>query len=103
MVRKRRSLAELKKEDHISEDKDISAKGNQKPDIVSAKSESASVSSGNLVPEQEYAKLSASVPYNMFETLLDISRERRRARENHTISEMVREALTLWLSSRTRT
>ena len=55
------------------------------------------------VNEGEYEKLSVSIPIETFETLQDISRERRRAKKKHTMSQMVREALTMWLEHRNQT
>jgi hypothetical protein len=50
-----------------------------------------------------YEKLSVAVPSDMFEVLQDISRQRRRAKKKHTMSQMVREALHLWLEHRNQT
>lgn len=55
------------------------------------------------VNEGDYEKLSVSIPIETFETLQDISRERRRAKKKHTMSQMVREALTMWLEHRNQT
>ncbi len=51
----------------------------------------------------DYEKLSVSIPVDTFETLQNISRERRRAKMKHTMSQMVREALDLWLQQRNQT
>jgi len=47
---------------------------------------------------KEYEKLSVSIPTELFDTLQDISRKRRRAGQKYTMSHMVRESLNLWLN-----
>lgn len=58
----------------------------------------------NLIQKEdlnnEYEKLSISIPSALFETLQDIARERRRAKQKHTMSHIVREAINLWLENR---
>lgn len=78
MARKRLSLAEIEKEDMTKEEigNHISEKGNMTTGMT---------------------KMSIVVPTDMFETLQDLSRSRRRAKQPFKLTELAREALSAWL------
>ena len=92
MVKKERlSLRDLKRTDEI-DDKIIPSR------LVTKMEETP----GNDINVVGYEKLSVSIPLETFEMLQDISRERRRAKKKHTMSQIVREALSLWLEQRSQ-
>lgn len=108
MARKkdRISLKDLKRSDEVEEKIDSSV-GDKK--IIHHTTTSSNIDTNLVSPKinklatGEYEKLSVSIPIDIFETLQDISRERRRIKQKHTMSQMVREALDLWLEQRNQT
>jgi hypothetical protein len=108
MARKKEriSLMDLKRTDEVEEKMDTSI-SNPIPPVNTTTPSSTNSLSKNAKPSQsstgEYEKLSVSIPLDTFETLQDISRERRRVKQKHTMSQMVREALELWLEHRNQT
>jgi hypothetical protein len=95
MAKKRLSLAEIEKEDlkivtRILENEEagnhISEKGNMIKYSTAGDSASA-----------DMTKMSILVPTDMFETLQDLSRSRRRAKQPFKLTELAREALSSWL------
>ncbi len=102
--KERVSLMDLKRTDEIEEKMSNPTVGNGK----AKKTETVLVSNIEKTPIDDalmadYEKLSVSIPIETFEILQDISRERRRARKKHTMSQMVREAISLWLEHRSQT
>lgn len=94
MAKKRLSLAEIEKEDlkfttHASEKEEFrnlkSEKGNKMKQV------------SVLPTSTEMTKMSILVPTDMFETLQDISRNRRRAKQPFKLTELAREAFAVWL------
>ena len=49
--------------------------------------------------KSEFVKMSITVDPDSFDKLLDISRQRRKTKQPHTMSEIVRTALKHWLES----
>jgi len=108
MARKKEriSLKDLKRTDEVEEKMEASV-----DDSKPANNTTASIqTNGPLIGSNtakpvtgDYEKLSVSIPIDTFETLQDISRERRRVKQKHTMSQMVREALELWLEHRNQT
>lgn len=102
---KRSRLLDIKRSDDMEENGQIVVIEPSTPKNITQnvihKSESVIMKPENLnILNGEYEKLSVSIPLALFETLQDISRERRRAKQKHTMSQMVREALDLWLENR---
>jgi len=50
-------------------------------------------------PKSDFVKMSVTVPPDMHEQLMELSRARRKAKQPYMISELVREALAGWLPS----
>jgi hypothetical protein len=102
---KRSRLLDIKRSDEIDGSGHNSSIAPSKPPEITQnltrKTESGIMKSENInMLDGEYEKLSVSIPLALFETLQDISRVRRRAKQKHTMSQMVREALDLWLENR---
>ncbi len=107
MSKKRPSLAELAKVEMGDQPAPASvsapakAKGNPKTKssiaLVPPPSEQPQAASQST--STTYSKLSVTLPEEMHEQLLDLSRERRRAKQPYQLSQLVREALTAWLPS----
>ena len=105
MANKRRSLAEMLKEDQGETVKpapvleavaqpDPVAKVIKKPaPVVEKPVEQAE----KRFPKSDFVKMSVTVPPDIFEQLQDLSRARRRAKEPYTMSDLVRDALVNWL------
>ena len=100
---KRSRLLDIKRSDE-TENSGLNIKASPSKEIeegIKINSDSLITRTENLnILANEYEKLSVSIPTPLFETLQDISRERRRAKQKHTMSQMVREALDLWLDNR---
>ena len=110
MASKRRSLAEL-----IREDGALGAQAAPAPVVevvpppteevvaapvvVPAVSEKVIPVSEVRNPKSDFIKMSVTVPPEMFDALQDLSRARRRAKEPYTMSDLVREAVGHWLES----
>ena len=112
MASKRRSLAELIREDEAQ--KTPAAE----PTVVevveppvaevkvapvtpaAVKSEKVKVISEVRNPKSDFIKMSVTVPPDMFDALQDLSRTRRRAKEPYTMSDLVREAVGSWLEQK---
>lgn len=95
MAKKRLSLDEIHKEDlriaaHMPEKEEI---GNH----ISEKRNNIKYSAGPARVEADMTKMSITLPTDMFETLQDISRSRRRAKQPFKLTELAREALSSWL------
>ena len=105
MANKRRSLAEMLKEDQgeavkpapvleaVAKPEPV-AKVIKKPAPVVEKPVEKSE---KRFPKSDFVKMSVTVPPDMFEQLQDLSRSRRRAKEPYTMSDLVRDALVQWL------
>ena len=110
MATKRRSLAEL-----IREDGALGVPAAQPPVVevvpplkeevvavaaaVPTISEKPNPLSEVRNPKSDFIKMSVTVPPEMFDALQDLSRARRRAKEPYTMSDLVREAVGQWLES----
>ena len=105
MANKRRSLAEMLKEDQgetvqpapvleaVAQPEPV-AKVIKKPaPVVEKPVEQAE----KRFPKSDFVKMSVTVPPDIFEQLQDLSRARRRAKEPYTMSDLVRDALVNWL------
>ena len=105
MANKRRSLAEMLKEDQgetvkpapvleaVAKPEPV-AKVIKKPEpVVEKPAEQAE----KRFPKSDFVKMSVTVPPDIFEQLQDLSRTRRRAKEPYTMSDLVRDALVNWL------
>ncbi len=105
MANKRRSLAEMLKEDQgetvkpapvleaVAKPEPV-AKVIKKPaPVVEKPAEPAE----KRFPKSDFVKMSVTVPPDIFEQLQDLSRTRRRAKEPYTMSDLVRDALVNWL------
>ena len=95
MAKKRLSLAEIEKEDlkivaYVPEKEEI---GNH----ISEKRNAIQYSAAANSAPAEMTKMSILVPTDMFETLQDLSRSRRRAKQPFKLTELAREALSSWL------
>jgi hypothetical protein len=105
MANKRRSLAELLKQDDgdvVTEAPVLEAVAQPKPQPVVIKAPAAEAKSPiqneeKRFPKSDFVKMSVTVPPEMFEQLQDLSRTRRRAKEPYTMSDLVRDALASWL------
>ena len=105
MANKRRSLAEMLKEDQVETvqpapvleavaQPEPVAKVIKKPaPVVEKPVEQAE----KRFPKSDFVKMSVTVPPDIFEQLQDLSRARRRAKEPYTMSDLVRDALVNWL------
>ncbi len=51
--------------------------------------------------KSDFVKISVTLPPEMHEVLQDLSHARRKRKERHMISDLVREALASWLPSQT--
>ena len=105
MATKRRSLAELMKEDQgeavqpapvleAVAQPELVAKVIKKPKPVV---QDPIPKAEKRFPKSDFVKMSVTVPPEMFEQLQDLSRTRRRAKEPYTMSDLVRDALVQWL------
>jgi hypothetical protein len=109
MANKRRSLAELLKQDEVDvvnpapvleavappKPKAKAAAAVIKPQVVEA--QPVIQNEEKRFPKSDFIKMSVTVPPEMFEQLQDLSRSRRRAKEPYTMSDLVRDALAGWL------
>lgn len=105
MANKRRSLAELLKQDEgevVTPSPILEAVA--QPDPAPAVIKTAVVETKTTIqneerrfPKSDFIKMSVTVPPEMFEQLQDLSRTRRRAKEPYTMSDLVRDALAGWL------
>jgi hypothetical protein len=105
MANKRRSLAELLKQDEgdvVAQAPVLEAVA--QPEPAPAVIKTAVVDLKQVVqneekrfPKSDFIKMSVTVPPEMFEQLQDLSRIRRRAKEPYTMSDLVRDALAGWL------
>lgn len=84
--KKRMSLSEIKKSDEIG----------LIPEKVDIEMEKITQKS-SFYNDVDITKLSVVIPLSLFEEMQDISRKRRRDKQPFKISDMVREALSLWL------
>ena len=106
MASKRRSLAELIREDQAEKSPqtapvvDVVPVAEIKPAQV-REPENAKVISEVRNPKSDFIKMSVTVPPDMFDALQDLSRERRRAKKPYTMSDLVREAVGSWLEQKT--
>ena len=85
--KKRVSLSEIKKDDEngiIPEKAETEKKGER-------------AQKNSSYSDADITKISVVIPLNVFETMQDISRKRRRDKQPFKISDMVREALGAWL------
>lgn len=113
MARKRQSLADIAKQEaeqtkqednaHIKLAPPVSVPGAKKPEppaealsISEPPSESSSAPSV-AQPKADYLKVTVTLPPDLFEQLDDVGRYRRRRKQPHTLSQVVREALELYL------
>lgn len=95
MAKKRLSLAEIEKEDlkivaHMPEKEEIGDHISEKRNAIKYLPVPAFAGAG-------MTKMSILVPTDMFETLQDLSRSRRRAKQPFKLTELAREALSSWL------
>ena len=105
MANKRRSLAELMKEDQgevVAPAPVLEAVSSPEPAVAVPERPVAAVPAPapkeeKRFPKSDFIKMSVTVPPEMFEQLQDLSRTRRRAREPYTMSDLVRDALAAWL------
>jgi len=105
MANKRRSLAELMKEDQgevVVSAPVLEAVAKPEPvaAVIKAPVPEPTTTNPNeekRFPKSDFVKMSVTVPPEMFEQLQDLSRIRRRAKEAYTMSDLVRDALTGWL------
>ena len=105
MANKRRSLAEMLKEDQAETPKPAPVlEAVAKPEPVAKVIKTPEPVVQEVVPKAEkrfpksdFVKMSVTVPPDMFEQLQDLSRTRRRAKEPYTMSDLVRDALVQWL------
>lgn len=102
MANKRRSLADIVNEDNKLNPAQprpgpTELRAVSKSVAVEEKSENRKEKSENGFPKSEFIKMSVTVPPDMFEALQDLSRNRRRGKEPHTMSDLVREAVASWL------
>ena len=105
MATKRRSLAEVLKQDEgdaVAQSPILEAV--VQPDPALAVIKTGVVETKTTIPNEEkrfpksdFIKMSVTVPPEMFEQLQDLSRTRRRAKEPYTMSDLVRDALAGWL------
>lgn len=108
MAKRRVSLAELQRADEDSrqptpptpevepDNSDwVDASPVEAMDI--GKEKSANPISDSRNPKSDFVKVSVTLPPEIHESLLDISRQRRRAKQPYMISDLVREALAQWL------
>ena len=110
MASKRRSLAELIREDGALGATEAPAPVVEvvpppKEEVVAAPvvvppvSEKGSQISEARNPKSDFIKMSVTVPPEMFDALQDLSRARRKAKDPYTMSDLVREAVGHWLES----
>ena len=102
MSSKRRSLADLIKEDAnpgTTSVTPIRTKTEQQLQPETTKEQPPSPEIRNL--KSEFIKMSITVPPEMFEDLQDISRQRRRAKQPYTMSDLARDAIADWLTRKT--
>ena len=108
MASKRRSLAELIREDEaqkkpVAETPVVEVVPSPAPEVKVAPvippipPENVKVISEVRNPKSDFIKMSVTVPPEMFDALQDLSRARRRAKEPYTMSDLVREAVGAWL------
>ena len=105
MANKRRSLAELMKEDQgavVASTPVLEAVAKPEPvaAVIKTPEPEPKITNPNeekRFPKSDFVKMSVTVPPEMFEQLQDLSRIRRRAKEAYTMSDLVRDALTGWL------
>ena len=112
MASKRRSLAELIREDQAQKEPAPKAAVAEVPPapVVEVKAvpvtppalntEKVKVISEVRNPKSDFIKMSVTVPPDMFDALQDLSRARRRAKEPYTMSDLVREAVGSWLEQK---
>ena len=103
MSSKRRSLADLIKEDAdhgTTSVVPIRAK-TEEPLKVQNTEEPATTPTEIRNPKSDFIKMSITVPPEMFEDLQDASRRRRRAKKSYTMSDLVRDAIGDWLTGKT--
>jgi len=103
MATKRRSLAELIREDGAlgvpAPVVEVVPPLKEEVVLVPAISEKTNPLSEVRNPKSDFIKMSVTVPPEMFDALQDLSRARRRAKEPYTMSDLVREAVGHWLES----
>ena len=108
MASKRRSLAELIREDEAQKTPAAEApvvevvpapvpEVKAAPVIHPLPTENIKVISEIRNPKSDFIKMSVTVPPEMFDALQDLSRTRRHAKEPYTMSDLVREAVGAWL------
>ena len=105
MASKRRSLAELIREDQAQKSPPAPPVAEVAPvvDVPPApvlEPEKVKVISEVRNPKSDFIKMSVTVPPDMFDALQDLSRERRRAKKPYTMSDLVREAVGHWLEQK---
>jgi hypothetical protein len=108
MASKRRSLAELIREDDAVSTEAAPAavvevvpepKAPVAPVVLPTAAEKVIPKAETRNPKSDFIKMSVTVPPDMFDALQDISRARRRAKQPYTMSDLVREAVGHWLES----
>lgn len=93
---KRKSLAELQREDEMreksrpGEKKTPATIQNNNSEIINKKSEKT--------PKADFVKMSITVDPEIFDAIEDLSRKRRKSKQPFTFSAIVRDALKEYLS-----
>lgn len=111
MSTKRVSLAELIKQDEVSAP---SGKNSAPAPVAAAPKPTRPTEQAQARPElkvapapvenepgfrntkSDFVKVSVTLPPEMFDTLQDLSRERRKAKQEFTMSALIREAVEAW-------
>jgi len=91
VTRKRLSLSEIAEEENEAVDMHGSENIKQKLGLRPVQKKHNA--------KNDFVKMSITVDPESFERLLDISRERRKVRQPHTMSDIVRTALKHWLET----
>jgi len=102
--RKRLSLAEIaKQENNTTAPSGAPLRAVQAPAVTASPQRQvpSSAVSETRNRKSDFVKISATLPPEMHEALQDLSHARRKRKERHMISDLVREALASWLPKQT--
>lgn len=106
-LRKRLSLAEIAKQEQNTTTPQVQSEASfravQAPVATASRQpqQATSVVSEIRNRKSDFVKISVTLPPEMHEALQDLSHARRKRKEHHMISDLVREALAGWLPGQT--
>jgi len=95
-MRKKTGLADIQREDELNEKSEI---GNNISEIGNKRSEKVNLKSEKVNPKSDFIKISVTLSPDQFYALEEKRLKRRREKQPHTMSELVRESVHLYLNS----